>query len=104
MEVHPIGQDVEQRHQEKHSEGHLRNNQCQKEREQVRGGSPFTMPVQVVQALHEALLEFEEAGGWQSRRQLYRSRSDAVRDLLHDVGVDLIVPRDSCASTTDRAT
>lgn len=50
---------------------------------QDKGHPLFTPSVQVLYALREALLEFDDEGGWQARRDRYRQRMTLVRDGLH---------------------
>jgi 2-aminoethylphosphonate-pyruvate transaminase len=58
--------------------------------------APFTMAVQSCFALHEALQEMEEAGGWTARRARYRTISEAVRKRL--LPVEPLVEVDARAS------
>ncbi|MEX1993651.1 MAG: aminotransferase class V-fold PLP-dependent enzyme [Steroidobacteraceae bacterium] len=51
------------------------------------GFSPFTLPVQVAFALHEALAEHAEQGGTTARFALYRARADRVAAALAMAGV-----------------
>lgn len=55
---------------------------------QEKDGSPFTQSVQACYGLDEALQELAEAGGWQSRRQLYRERTAQVEEGLARLGID----------------
>lgn len=59
--------------------------------QQVSGYSPFTQPVQSYYALDQALLELQEAGGWQVRRDLYRSRSQRLQAALFALGVETLL-------------
>jgi 2-aminoethylphosphonate-pyruvate transaminase len=56
--------------------------------EQVHGWSPFTQAVHVCLALREALLELAKDGGWPARQERYRLISHAVRETLHELGVE----------------
>lgn len=59
------------------------------------GYSPFTLPVQIAFALHEALLEHAEAGGAEARRQLYLARAQRIHAALSASGVTtLLQPED----------
>ncbi len=51
------------------------------------GFSPFTLPVQVAFALHEALAEHAEQGGSAARLLLYHARAERVRAALAAAGV-----------------
>jgi 2-aminoethylphosphonate-pyruvate transaminase len=51
------------------------------------GFSPFTLPVQVAFALHEALAEHAEQGGATARFALYQARADRVAAALEAAGV-----------------
>lgn len=56
------------------------------------GFSPFTLPVQVAFALHEALAEHAEAGGSAVRRQTYAARAARIAATLHAAGVETLLP------------
>ena len=56
-------------------------------REQEKDSSPFTQAVHACYALHEALAEMSDAGGWQSRRSLYRQRMAALDSGLLQLGI-----------------
>jgi 2-aminoethylphosphonate-pyruvate transaminase len=67
-------------------------------REQRTGYSPFTQAVQIFFALHEALEELEDTGGWKARRDRYHELSGAVGDLLTEQGVEYLLPAAARAS------
>ncbi len=67
-------------------------------REQQAGWSPFTQAVQAFFALHEALCEFEEAGGQAARRARYVQLSSLLRRELPAAGATLLLPPDDYAS------
>jgi 2-aminoethylphosphonate-pyruvate transaminase len=56
-------------------------------REQDRRGTPFTQPVQLFYALHQALVELQETGGWQARRARYLALAREVRAGLVEMGI-----------------
>lgn len=60
--------------------------------QQRDGFSPFTLPVQVAFALHEALMEHAEAGGAEARRQVYAARAEAIGATLRACGVKPLLP------------
>lgn len=62
------------------------------------GYSPFTLPVQVAFALHEALLEHAEQGGAEARRQLYLARARRVHAVLAAGGVGTLLHPDEYSS------
>lgn len=64
----------------------------------AEGYSPFTQSVQVAFALREALLELEEAGGWQARRRSYVERAARIHQtmVLHSVG--MLLREEECSS------
>jgi 2-aminoethylphosphonate-pyruvate transaminase len=62
------------------------------------GYSPFTLPVQVAFALHEALLEHAEQGGAEARRQLYRARAQRIHATLSRSGVSTLLHPDEYSS------
>lgn len=66
--------------------------------EQRAGFSPFTQSVQACFALHEALLEMQETGGWVRRQARYRLISDAVRDRLGALGAAPLIPWSEASS------
>ncbi len=49
--------------------------------------TPFTQPVHLYYAFREALLEFEEQGGWRARQLCYRNHAHKVRQELVSLGV-----------------
>lgn len=55
------------------------------------GYSPFTQSVQVAFALREAISEMQETGGWQARRETYRSRAATVHAVLESLGVKTLL-------------
>jgi 2-aminoethylphosphonate-pyruvate transaminase len=55
------------------------------------GFSPFTQAVQVAFALHEALAEHREEGGWLARRDLYRRRAARIEAELARLGVTTLL-------------
>jgi len=63
-------------------------------RAQQSGSPPFTPAVQSLFALRAALVELEEAGGWQARHQHYQDLSIRVRKGLHELGVGLLLGRE----------
>jgi 2-aminoethylphosphonate-pyruvate transaminase len=54
---------------------------------QKKGSSPFTQAVHVCFAFMEALLELEECGGWEARRDRYRYLSKSIREELAELGI-----------------
>jgi 2-aminoethylphosphonate-pyruvate transaminase len=69
--------------------------------EQVNGWSPFTQAVHVCLALQEALSELADCGGWPARQERYRFISHAVRETLHELGVEpLLRPEETSAILT----
>jgi 2-aminoethylphosphonate-pyruvate transaminase len=63
--------------------------------EQRKGYPAFTPAVQSMFALHEALAELEDQGGWQRRNHHYRRLSALLRDGLQRLGVRLLLGRES---------
>ena len=61
-------------------------------RAQEQDSSPFTQAVHACYALHEALAEMAEAGGWQARRQVYRQRTAQVEAGLLRRGIRPLLP------------
>ena len=59
--------------------------------------TPFTQSVQTFYALDAALDEFFEAGGQAARAQLFRTRMDAVRRTLSDLGVTPLLAAADCS-------
>jgi 2-aminoethylphosphonate-pyruvate transaminase len=64
-------------------------------REQDKGSTPFTQSVQTFYALAEALLELEEQGGWQQRRQHYSELANLVRKGLIAMDFKPLLPESS---------
>ncbi len=54
---------------------------------QDNNGTPFTQSVQTFYALNEALDELADAGGVDTRRDLYQRRMQKIRDVLIDLSV-----------------
>ncbi|MBI5330546.1 MAG: aminotransferase class V-fold PLP-dependent enzyme [Betaproteobacteria bacterium] len=67
-------------------------------REQRNGFSPFTQAVQAAQALHAALAEFAQQGGWGARRARYQARTDRIRARLAALGVAPLLPAGESAA------
>lgn len=61
------------------------------------GFSPFTLPVQIAFALHEALAEHAEQGGTAARLALYRTRADRTRAALMAAGVVPLLNPAACS-------
>jgi 2-aminoethylphosphonate-pyruvate transaminase len=61
-------------------------------KEQQQGYSPFTQAVHVSYALHEALLELEELGGWGARHQSYQTLSQTIRQGFKQLGIETFLP------------
>jgi 2-aminoethylphosphonate-pyruvate transaminase len=55
------------------------------------GFSPFTQSVQVAFALREAIAEFEEAGGWQARRETYLQRAARIHTELTSLSIHTLL-------------
>jgi 2-aminoethylphosphonate-pyruvate transaminase len=66
--------------------------------QQESGFSPFTPAVHSAFALHEALDELAEAGGWQSRHRTYLSRMSDVASTLNDAGIEPLLPAGDSSS------
>ncbi|MDJ0733360.1 MAG: 2-aminoethylphosphonate aminotransferase [Nostocaceae cyanobacterium] len=60
--------------------------------QQDLGGTPFTQSVQSFYALAEALQEFAEGGGWQTRHKYYSQLANFVRDGLLAMGIKPLLP------------
>lgn len=70
-------------------------------KEQQQGYSPFTQAVHVSYALHEALIELEELGGWAARLRHYATLSQRIRQGLQEVGIEtLLEDSDYCSMLT----
>jgi 2-aminoethylphosphonate-pyruvate transaminase len=67
--------------------------------EQRKGYPLFTPAVQSLYALHEALAELQDSGGWVGRHEHYQSLSRLVRDGMRERGVSLLLPDSGCYST-----
>jgi 2-aminoethylphosphonate-pyruvate transaminase len=61
-------------------------------REQDRGGTPFTPAVPAFYALHEALGELADDGGWTRRAARYRELAEKVGRGLAGLGVHPYIP------------
>lgn len=59
------------------------------------GYSPFTLPVQIAFALHEALLEHADEGGAEPRRQLYLARAQRIHAALSASGITTLLRPDA---------
>jgi 2-aminoethylphosphonate-pyruvate transaminase len=55
------------------------------------GYSPFTLPVQVAFALHEALAEHADQGGAPARLTLFRSRAQRIAQTLRTAGATTLL-------------
>ncbi len=60
--------------------------------EQATGFSPFTPAVHACFALDEALDELRDEGGWRARRDLYRRRTERIRQGLAGAGIRPLLP------------
>ena len=58
------------------------------------GFSPFTQAVPAAFALHEALAELKESGGWEERQRVYRERAQKIRQKLVELGIASLLPDD----------
>ena len=65
---------------------------------QTEGYSPYTPAVHACFALREALLELEDQGGWQARRQRYSQLSEQVRNKLSALDVPTFLEADVYSS------
>lgn len=68
--------------------------------EQKKGSAPFTLPTHVMYAFEEALVEFEEQGGWRARHRTYVGRSQGVRNVLRELGVELLLDTSDAYGST----
>ncbi len=59
---------------------------------QEKDSTPFTPPVNSVQALDCALRELQESGGWEARQTRYRLLAGRVAEALAKAGVEPFVP------------
>jgi 2-aminoethylphosphonate-pyruvate transaminase len=66
-------------------------------RQQDQGGTPYTQSVQSFYALHEALSEHRDEGGWQARRDRYLNLMQAVRRGLEKLGIQALLPESACS-------
>lgn len=62
------------------------------------GFSPFTQGTHLVAALHEAILEFREMGGWQARNTLFQQRAEQIYVCLHQLGIETLIPNEDYSS------
>ena len=67
-------------------------------KEQKQGWSPFTQATHVMRALQEALRELADQGGWQARRERYRTLSSRVREGLRELGIETLLPTEAYSS------
>lgn len=68
---------------------------------QKDGWSPFTQAVQGYMAVHAALAELHEQGGWHARRARYQALTDRIRDALAGLGISpLLAARESSSMLT----
>ncbi|MBF0382870.1 MAG: 2-aminoethylphosphonate aminotransferase [Magnetococcales bacterium] len=67
-------------------------------KEQQQGYSPFTSPVHACFALHEAILELEDGGGWQKRHAHYSRLSSWLRRELSQLGIKTWLKEDEYSS------
>lgn len=65
---------------------------------QRAGWSPFTQSVQAFQALHEALCEHREEGGWRARRARYLHLSNTLAEHLRARGVTPLLEEGASAA------
>jgi len=66
---------------------------------QDRRDTLFTPPVQCCYALSEALLELQEEGGWQARRQRYRQRAATLAAGLAELGMEALLDRQETSAS-----
>ncbi len=57
------------------------------------GYSPFTQAVPAAFALHEALTELREQGGWVDRQRIYRQRAAIIEQELTSLNVSMLLNR-----------
>ena len=62
------------------------------------GFSPFTQAVHVAFALQEALFELHDEGGQPARLARYRAVANRVRETLVGLGVNTLLPDESCSA------
>lgn len=60
-------------------------------------GTPFTQSIQTFYALDEALDELAEAGGVNTRRDVYRQRMRRIREMLRELGITPLLADDECS-------
>jgi len=60
-------------------------------KQQVRGSTPFTPPVNGLLALDQALIELKEQGGWMARHARYNKLADRVEKALNRCGVETML-------------
>lgn len=65
---------------------------------QKTGFSPFTQATHACVALHEALREFDEAGGWPARHARYCELAARIRTGLAEQGIGLFLPENAYSS------
>ncbi|MCU7840366.1 MAG: 2-aminoethylphosphonate aminotransferase [Candidatus Thiodiazotropha sp. (ex Troendleina suluensis)] len=65
---------------------------------QQEGFSPFTQATHSCFALQEALMELDESGGWQARRDRYRTLSGRIRNHLNALGIPCLLAREAYSS------
>lgn len=65
---------------------------------QDRHDTLFTPPVQSCYALSEALLELQEEGGWQARRDRYRQRAATIAAGLAELGIEPLLDSQETSS------
>ena len=58
------------------------------------GFSPFTQAVPAAFALHEALAELREGGGWIARRKTYLKRARRIEQELSSLGISTLLDSD----------
>ena len=62
------------------------------------GFSPFTQATHLVSAFNEAMLEFNEMGGWKARNNLFRSRAEEINACLDRLGIETLIPKEDYSS------
>ena len=68
--------------------------------DQAKGSTPFTLPTHVTRALHEALAELSDEGGWKARRDVYRARSSRVRNVCKESNAPLLLDQEDAYGCT----
>ncbi|MBA2352972.1 MAG: 2-aminoethylphosphonate aminotransferase [Burkholderiales bacterium] len=66
-------------------------------REQDAASTPFTPAIPAFYALREALVEFDEQGGWQKRRECYAALLGRVREGLLALSIEPLLPQDEAS-------